>query len=299
MAARSLVICTLLAASVLTAFVPERRQSAISAAQIASYKPYSYYAATAYCTPAVTLSWSCGSNCDANSGFKPVASGGDGSSVPYWFVGYDSSLNRAIVTHSGTNTSSVSWLSDINVFLGSLDSNRFPGIDGSIEVHDGFANAQASSAEDILSAVNQVISTFGATSVTVIGHSLGAAIAQIEAVYLSLHLSSDISINIVGYGMPRVGNQAWADYVDATQNVVRINNKEDPVPIVPGRFLGYHHSSGEVHILDSGDWYACPGQDNTSDLCSTGDVPNIFQSNESNHDGPYDGVMLGRAACVL
>jgi hypothetical protein len=40
---------------------------------------------------------------------------------------------------------------------------------------------------------------------------------------------------------------------------VRINNKEDPVPILPGRFLGYVHSSGEIHIEDSGAWDACPG----------------------------------------
>lgn len=30
--------------------------------------------------------------CDANPSFKPVDAGGDGSSVQYWYVGYDSSL---------------------------------------------------------------------------------------------------------------------------------------------------------------------------------------------------------------
>lgn len=33
--------------------------------------------------------------------------------------------------------------------------------------------------------------------------------------------------------------------------------------------------------------------DNESDLCIVGDVPNIFESDESNHDGPYDGVEMG------
>ena len=35
------------------------------------------------------------------------------------------------------------------------------------------------------------------------------------------------------------------------------------------------------------------GQDNTSTLCIVGDVPNIFESDEADHDGPYDGVEMG------
>ena len=35
------------------------------------------------------------------------------------------------------------------------------------------------------------------------------------------------------------------------------------------------------------------GQDNTSDECTVGDVPNIFEGGTSDHDGPYDGVEMG------
>lgn len=42
-------------------------------------------------------------NCNANSGFEPVASGGDGDSVQYWFVGYDAAFKEVIVSHQGTN----------------------------------------------------------------------------------------------------------------------------------------------------------------------------------------------------
>ena len=127
---------------------------------------------------------------------------------------------------------------------------------------------QFSVATQVLAAVQQTLSAHPSTStVTVVGHSLGAAIALIDAVYLPLHLSSSITVKFIGYGLPRVGNQAFADYVDAHitsldsgTGLTRINNKEDPVPIIPGRFLGYHHPSGEVHIQDSGAWDACPGQ---------------------------------------
>jgi hypothetical protein len=55
----------------------------LSNVQIATFKPYSFFAATAYCQPSNTLNWSCGFNCDANPGFEPIASGGDGSDVQF------------------------------------------------------------------------------------------------------------------------------------------------------------------------------------------------------------------------
>ena len=122
------------------------------------------------------------------------------------------------------------------------------------------------------------------------GHSLGAALALLDAVYLPLHLPAGTRVRMVGYGLPRVGNAAFADYVDASESLTltHVNNREDPVPIVPGRFLAFVHPSGEVHIQDAGGWDACPGQDNPSALCIVGDVPNVSVGNISNHLGPYD-----------
>ena len=98
-------------------------------------------------------------------------------------------------------------------------------------------------------------------SVTIVGHSLGAALALLDAVYLPLHLPAGTTFRTVGYGMPRVGNQAFANYVDShVTSLTHINNKEDPVPILPGRFLGFVHASGEVHIMDNNQWVACPGK---------------------------------------
>lgn len=49
---------------------------------------------------------------------------------------------------------------------------------------------------------------------------------MLDAVYLQLHLPSSISISSVVYGTPRVGNNAFADHVDAhIHNLIRINNK--------------------------------------------------------------------------
>lgn len=120
---------------------------------------------------------------------------------------------------------STSILSDGELVRSALDPSLFPGIPDGVSVHDGFADAQADTASDVLDAVNQGLSTYGTNTITVTGHSLGAAISLIDTVYLYLNLDPSISISFIGWGLPRVGNQDWADYLDSTQTVTHINNK--------------------------------------------------------------------------
>jgi len=252
----------LLVVSVYATPVLEARQSitTLTAAQIASFKPFTYFASTGYCSPSSTLAWNCGATCSANPDFIPVASGGDGSSVQFWYVGFSPSQNTVIVAHQGTDLSEIQAIAtDINVELVSLDPSLFPGVSASVKVHHGFANAQEKTATAVLSAVSQALSANGVDRVTIVGHSLGAALALLDGVYLPLHIPN-VTFRVIGYGMPRVGNREFAQYVDSHVALTHINNKEDPVPIMPGRFLGYAHPSGEVHIVDSGEWLACPGQ---------------------------------------
>ena len=123
--------------------------------------------------------------------------------------------------------------------------------------------------------MTQALSEYGTTSVTLVGHSLGesskirggtyayillgAAITLLDSVYLPLWLPPGTTFQTFCYGLPRVGNQAFADYVDANLFLTHINNKEDLIPTLPSMFLGYAHPAGEVHIRDSGEWAACPG----------------------------------------
>ncbi|KAJ7623664.1 lipase [Roridomyces roridus] len=280
----------LLAAAVLVnaapSLLPRQTISTLSTAQISVFKPYTYYAAAAYCDPAKTLAWNCGPNCQANQGFQTVASGGDGSGTQFWYVGYDATLQSIIVAHQGTDPSEIlAWATDAEFVLDGLNSTLFPGISSSIEVHSGFADEQAKTAADVLAAVKTAISKFGSNQVTIVGHSMGAALSLLDSVYLPLHLPG-VSFKSILYALPRVGNQAFADYASTGNTVTHINNMEDPVPTIPGRFLGFHHPTGEIHIQDSGAWESCPGQDNDDDRCIVGDVPNIFDGDVSDHDGP-------------
>jgi predicted lipase len=91
--------------------------------------------------------------------------------------------------------------------------------------------------------VNELLEKHSASSVTVVGHSLGAALALLDAMYLPLHLPAITSVRMVGYGMPRVGNAAFANYVDTSKvlTVTHVNNREDPVPTVPPLPLDFVH----------------------------------------------------------
>ncbi|KAF8493055.1 lipase [Russula emetica] len=268
----------------------------LSSTQIAGFAPFTHLASAAYCNPSLTKNWDCGANCQAVPDFQPVAAGGDGDSTQFWYVGSSPSLQTVIVAHQGTDPQELlADLTDIDFFLEPLDTSLFPGIPSGVEAHNGFASEQASTASGILSAVQNTLSTRGLSSVTVVGHSLGAALALLDGVFFSLQLPENVTVKVISYGMPRVGNQAFANFVDSqlSGRVTHVNNQEDPVPTVPGEFLGFHHPSGEIHIQDSGAWDACPGQDNPSDSCIVGDVSSILKGNLNDHDGPYAGITMG------
>lgn len=276
---------------------PLTRQSftTLTPQQVSSYLPYTWYAAAAKCTVGAVRTWTCGVNCQANPNFKLFAAGGDGNAVQYWYVGYDPDRNTVIVAHEPTDlTQILSILTDSDFALESLDSSLFTGIPNSVLVHSGFLHEHSLTASQVLDAVRQAISAHGTSTVTTVGFSLGAALALLDGVFLRLQLPTTISIKYVGYGLPRVGNQAWADLVDAQLpgNVAHVNNKKDPVPILPGKFLGYHHPSGEIHIEESGDWVMCHGQDNPSTQCIVGAVSTIFSGDEHDHVGPYNGITM-------
>ncbi|KAG2364628.1 hypothetical protein BDR07DRAFT_1482246 [Suillus spraguei] len=291
------IVAALLIASAVQASPPiSARQSitALTTTQIDTFTPYTYYASAGYCTNTQTLAWDCGTNCEANSQFKPVASGGNGDSVQYWFVGYDPNLHTVIVSHQGTDPSEIlPLITDVDILLTNLNPTLFPGISSNIQAHNGFESAQASTATDVLAAVESAMSTYSTKSVTLVGHSLGAAITLLDSVYLPLWLPAGTTFTTICYGLPRVGNQAFANYVDANLHLTHINNEEDPIPICPGISLGFVHPAGEVHIEDSGEWAACPGQDNPSTQCIVGDVPTILNGNLSDHLGPYNGIEMG------
>ncbi|KAF9465013.1 alpha/beta-hydrolase [Collybia nuda] len=279
----------------------KRAATPVSAAELSSFSPYTQFARAAYCSTSKLAGWNCGEACRALPGFQPTLVGGDGNAIQIYFVGYWPTQNTVVVAHQGTDpTKLVSVLTDLNVLQDPLDTKLFPGVSASVRVHDGFRNAHALTAPRILAEVKNLMASKGTNRVTVIGHSLGGALAQLDALYFSLNLPAGTLIKAMTYGVPRVGNAAFASLLDSKiPDLKRINNRKDLVPIIPGRFLGYGHPQGEVHILSTGSAVACSGQDNSVDSqCQIKTVPTIFDGNIFDHLGPYEGVYIGTIFCT-
>ncbi|KAH9169452.1 Alpha/Beta hydrolase protein [Lactarius sanguifluus] len=220
---RSSVFAFVLVGLVNETSVKRQAITPLSSSQMASFAPFTHFASTAYCNSSITINRGCGSNCEANPDFRPMASGGDGDGTQFWYVGFSPSQNTVVVAHQGTTTSKLCSI-----------------------LREGFALEQASTAPKIISYVQQTLSVHGASSVTVVGHSLGAALSLLDGLYLRFHLNATVNVQVIDYGMPRVGNKAFAHWVDThlSGQVTHINNRSDPVPILPPRFLGFHHASG-------------------------------------------------------
>ncbi|ESK95718.1 hypothetical protein Moror_12502 [Moniliophthora roreri MCA 2997] len=228
------------------------------------------FSRVAYCSSNAVTSWQCGPPCDSiGKGVTVIQAGGDDGLVPMYFVAHDPASNTIVVAHQGTEPSNfLSVLNDAQFLLVDLNTTRFTAAEGKgIEVHDGFQKTFERTADGVLEGVQKGLDSFGSSKVLVTGHSLGASIASLDAMMLKEKLDPSVEITTTVFGLPRVGNQEWADFVDVTlgSSFTHITNQDDPVPIVPPRFLGYQHPSNEVHIkaVDNAgqatDVVACPG----------------------------------------
>ncbi|KAI0699099.1 alpha beta-hydrolase [Cytidiella melzeri] len=272
----------------------------LSPSALSALTPYAQFARAAYCPDNIDT-WDCGGACSALPGFQIALAGGDGNDIQHYFVGYWPSQDAIVVAHEGTDpTQFLSDLTDIDFVLVNLDPTLFPGIDPAAQAHNGFLGEHQLTASTILAQVNSLISSTGATTVLAIGHSLGGALAELDALFLTLNLPSNIHVKGVTFGTPRVGNPAYAAFFDAhVSDFERVNHASDPIPIVPGRGLGFSHVHGEIHIVSQGDAVACPGDDDATDAqCTIETVPNIFVSDILDHLGPYNSVMIGTIYCT-
>ena len=192
-------------------------------------------------------------------------------------------------------------------------------------MHDGFMDTQERTSDLVLSTVQSALKSTGSKKVLVVGHSLGAAIASIDGMMLKMKLDPSIAITTTVFGLPRVGNKAWADLVDQTVSAphlrtnaqmltrgayalqlgtsfTHVTNQDDPVPRVPPTFLHFQHPSNEIHITavdPSGNTATaqfCPGQANGK--CAGGN--SIFDGSVTNHRGPYfANISMGNRFCPL
>ncbi|XP_021964274.1 lipase [Folsomia candida] len=100
--------------------------------------------------------------------------------------------------------------------------------------------------------------------VVLAGHSLGAAVASVtlfrlkEEIQLPWDFPTPKSYSYFGYGTPRVGNQAYADYWNGQEmQLTRVVNKADFAAHAPSSLAGYVHHGNELWIMPSGEEKVC------------------------------------------
>eukprot|EP01031_Cornospumella_fuschlensis_P040426 gene40426-49267_t len=193
-------------------------------------KRYVDFSAAAYCCDPILKKnsvddWSC-QVCKKYPHVKAQSFHGSRSDAN-GFVAYDGDRNEIIVSFSGTDPLSIQdWIDDLDFI-----KTAYPYCNG-CEVHEGFYNAFLSVRDQVVNSVKGFKNTYGSATLTVTGHSLGAAMAAHCAAEL-VHTGYNIT-TVYSYGMPRVGNQAFEQwYTTVVPGTFRNVHKKDPVPHLP------------------------------------------------------------------
>ena len=198
-----------------------------------------------------------------------------------------------VVSYEGTDIFSPNGFIKDADFLPTKPAGALKGVlPEGVFVDHGFQSNFLQTVEKVVPAVKRAMKEHNETRVTVTGHSLGAAVAQLAAVYFEAEVGNT---HYLGFAPPRVGNARFADYVDEKLGgrFYFAVNGDDITPRVPPRFLGYQQPSGQIWIRPAnGDyWLFCPGQENKHCSNSVTPIPAV----PFNHLGTYFRTWIGSA----
>lgn len=212
------------------------------------------FESVSYCLdlPSVML-WNC-TRCRQPkiAGFLPEETAYDKLWDVFALVGYFPKWKAIIVAFRGTNSDDLrNWIFD---FAGWKAKHPlpFPGAEG-VKVHAGFHRLWVSSdlKKLVTAAVSRLVSRHGIDVTThVVGHSMGAAVADLCALWLKFHLGL-VDVRVTTFGQPRTGNKEYAEFYNKTiPHSWRFTHNKDIVPTLPFESMGYWHTPREVWQVD-------------------------------------------------
>jgi len=195
-------------------------------------------AAMAYREPAQSAKWA------KVSGFTGAFDFFDNADTQGFVVEGDDTI---IVAFRGTQPNRpMDWFVDFRATRGHWDHNIG-------EVHDGFYNALRK-VWGVTLANGEVLPkrlvNRGNKTIWITGHSLGGALAELCAAQ-AMFVSKIPVQGVYTFGQPRVGNNDFADAVNAKlgSGIFRFVNDRDIVPRVPLFSMGFCHYGGQ-HAFD-------------------------------------------------
>ncbi|XP_031125695.1 phospholipase A1-Ibeta2, chloroplastic [Ipomoea triloba] len=150
-----------------------------------------------------------------------------------------------VIALRGTATC-LEWAENVRDFLVQMPGQHDP-TQGQPKVECGFSNLYHTSgahvpslAKSVADEVKRLMEQYKGEelSITVTGHSLGAALALLVADDLSTIAPNAPPVAVFSFGSPRVGNRAFANRLNSKNvKVLRIVNTQDVITRVPGMFV--------------------------------------------------------------
>lgn len=226
---------------------------------------------------------------------------GDGEIVWSWGDGWlnqratiinSKSLGLVLSIQGTSLTDTKGWIEDFS-FLKHYPDERIRSrlISGSL-VETGFQEAYMGIADAVIGGIKETTRKYNKNKITVVGHSLGAAMAEIASVHIKT-VFGDVFDRAIVFGLPRVGNTQWADSVDKLikGKFFYVLNGNDITSHVPPRDFGYQHPSGQIWInpASSAHWKFYPGQENINGQLSQLPTLDVITT----HLGSYFGTLIG------
>lgn len=149
-----------------------------------------------------------------------------------------------VIALRGTATC-LEWAENLRAQLVPMSNNEIePTSSGLPKVEAGFLSLFktqgvniSSLAESVIEEVKRLMEQYKneTLSITITGHSLGAALALLVANELTANVPDVPPVAVFSFGGPRVGNRAFADMVESNNvKVLRIVNNQDVITQVPG-----------------------------------------------------------------
>ncbi|KAG9306798.1 hypothetical protein G9A89_005698 [Geosiphon pyriformis] len=206
----------------------------------------------------------------------------------------------------GTKYDFQKWMNRKNVLIeypGNFDHVK-PRVD--LTFYDDYVKSRHNLIELVKTELSRHIKSF--PRISLVGHGLGG----VYAIFLALELQESKimnPLNVFTFGQPRIGDVAFADYVNKKLFIFRITLEGDYVPVIPFRTdpgRGYLHHRNEFFIDVPCDCnqesvvYECRGFKNPEygyfdepPYCINACELNVDQRIKI-HNGPYFGQMMGQ-----
>lgn len=251
----------------------------VSAALFAELEELARVVDIAYCVGStswgISKPFSCLSRCSDFPSFELITTWNTGPllSDSCGYIALDHEKRRVVVAFRGTYS-----ISNAVVDLSTVPQKYvpYPGEDDGDEtsfrvadqpkclnctVHMGFHSSWLNTRKQILPDLQAQLSAHSDYQLTLVGHSLGGAVAALAGLDL---LARGYRPVITTFGEPRSGNVGLAKYIDERFNLTmnvpvddtqtnyrRLTHIDDPVPQLPLTEWGYAMHAGEIYISKS------------------------------------------------